>query len=195
MKRARSALLIAATALLLVTAVLWRRSGSSQDQLWWNRRDDVSWLIYSDSGRIAFMNSHMTQPELTPAEQVALGEWRHSETPLGLHLHSVVDPVRRATLPPNDFLGFGAARQTYRSGGGWVYPRMMSPEAWTEHHLWSVAVPYWAMVAILVSPVATRLGFAWLQRGRRTPGLCPLCGYDLRASPRRCPECGRASTA
>ncbi len=49
-------------------------------------------------------------------------------------------------------------------------------------------IPYWAPV--LVAAVLTLL--AW-RRQRRIfdPGLCQQCGYDLRASKDRCPECGR----
>lgn len=58
----------------------------------------------------------------------------------------------------------------------------------------SVVFPYWALVAVwgaavmlLFVPTAIR----YLRRRRRsTAGVCPSCGYDLRTTPRRCPECG-----
>ena len=57
---------------------------------------------------------------------------------------------------------------------------------------WRVDVPFWAIVATFVSPFA--LWCVGLRRRRKrnraARGLCPDCGYDLRASPDGCPECG-----
>jgi hypothetical protein len=39
--------------------------------------------------------------------------------------------------------------------------------------------------------LAARVRGVMLDRRRAREGLCPSCGYDLRATPERCPECGR----
>jgi outer membrane protein assembly factor BamB len=54
----------------------------------------------------------------------------------------------------------------------------------------SVTVPHWFLIAALsIAPLAWATGL-WRDRKRYPKGHCPNCGYDLRASPQRCPECG-----
>lgn len=71
-------------------------------------------------------------------------------------------------------------------GGAFTPPPPPAPFLVTGVHY---ALPT-AATAIL--PVAW---FVQLRRrnGGHVPGLCARCGYDLRASPGRCPECGTVS--
>ena len=74
---------------------------------------------------------------------------------------------------------FGKVREGGRANG----------EYWSNRDVF-LCVPYWALVLV---PGAA----GWLigrrprrRRRRLRRGLCAACGYDVRATPGRCPECG-----
>jgi hypothetical protein len=58
---------------------------------------------------------------------------------------------------------------------------------------WIIGVPFWLLCLLTAAPP---LAFAAssrrkrIQAARRKSRLCLSCGYDLRASTHRCPECG-----
>lgn len=59
---------------------------------------------------------------------------------------------------------------------------------------WQVVVPMRIPVAVLLVWPAAR-GYRWMFPRRRPEWVCRRCGYDLRGTPDRCPECGLKATA
>jgi len=60
---------------------------------------------------------------------------------------------------------------------------------------WGFGVPFWVLAAFFFIPSVALLHRALQTRSHRAPGLCRKCGYDLRATPDRCPECGMVTSS
>lgn len=66
-------------------------------------------------------------------------------------------------------------------------------QTYATRRAWFLRVPHAAVIAILsLMLLARKVGLRRKRERRERLGLCHSCGYDLRASPERCPECGMA---
>jgi hypothetical protein len=85
----------------------------------------------------------------------------------------VVQPANRPFVTDTQtHLGFGAGAWKDDGYGG------------TARY---VRIPHYALLTSLIVILAALL---YHTRKRFAPGCCRTCGYDLRATPDRCPECG-----
>jgi hypothetical protein len=84
--------------------------------------------------------------------------------------------IEQPWRPPPGTLGFAAVRSDPVGRATAV--------RWHE-----LRVPCWFLLLVAGSPAAWQARRV-VSRLRRRTGLCPRCGYDLRATPERCPECG-----
>jgi hypothetical protein len=64
-------------------------------------------------------------------------------------------------------------------------------ETWLVLHVWPLVV----LASVLPAVGLVRHRNARRRRRRRSNAQCPSCGYDLRATPGRCPECGTIDKA
>jgi hypothetical protein len=86
---------------------------------------------------------------------------------------------------PRLYLGF-AARTLHLFNGDTSLVGLYPPVA-----AYLICMPPWFVILIFAVPP-----LIWLKRKRREDGAdrgvpCEACGYDLRATPDHCPECGR----
>jgi hypothetical protein len=95
----------------------------------------------------------------------------------GIHLLRDESEVRSPPENTVRFAGFLAGRQRPFPHQGLLQGRTL------------VGVPGWFAALLLIVPAW--YGFSRVvPRRKNAPGLCPSCGYDLRATPGRCSECG-----
>jgi hypothetical protein len=105
-------------------------------------------------------------------------------------------PVDR--IPESDYIHIAEMEKPYHlphyhdvCGFRW-HPR--SVRNW-EYRERGVAVPAWFIAILAAGLPAGKLSTVVRRHRRRRSGLCHACGYDLRATPERCPECGAVPPA
>ena len=158
--------LASAASLLLCVAVcvLWARSYHRSSGVAWTASDGdpAAHALFTASSGAGGMSISFERYDLT------------GEPPGWMWTCSELPPYGEWYFPlQTERFGFGAVLESDEGGAAY-----------------GLLVPHWFVATLTaVSPAAWL--WAHVRRRRRiVRGLCPACGYDLRASPARCPECG-----
>jgi hypothetical protein len=159
-------------ALFAATVVLWARSYWAWDVVQWTFAGHPGEL-YASQGRVTYHRQDLASFLVRPDRP----RW---------HWHHEASPPQS-----NDGPAFGIPPEVgwWWRGFGWT---SLSTAGGLAVHRFAYA-PHWALAALFLA-----LPLAWLASRRRRRSrheMCAACGYDLRATPDRCPECGAVPQA
>ena len=168
--------------LLLTAAVclLWWQSYARSEKVTWSRDNHLTYLRAAPGQAVLYLY-HAKYPLLS-RDVRGLQFSRDTATSPQLEMFSVLllcsDPSARLV-------------QWEHAGFAWSHRRS------SRDLIVTAVAPFWSLAgATSMFPLAwTGVRVRRRLRPRKSNGLCPACGYDLRATPDRCPECGTIPAA
>ena len=164
--------------LCFASCALWIKSYRQPDELHWRRYaqgDETIAMIFSAEGRILLRREH-SHNEPVPKRYHRGIDWFHPPSAnIECFIGQVKRPNRRA---PHYFEAMGLVV---------AWGPLSPPEDDVVQD--AAIVPFRLFFCLSFA-----LPLVWtakaLSRRRFDHNYCPVCGYDLRATPHRCPECG-----
>ncbi len=176
----------------VAVAVLWVRSLGTRGQ---ERRTPIAsvgnWSLYVDPSEITLLSLHLDgvndyyeserESNGTPEDAMA-STWRNEvidDQRKDLTSGGLLRDGRQANEADADVF---FARDVFEFGSNARYGGMWS--------YWRLQLPCWVVIGgALILPTIAAARLRQSQR-RAVAGACAVCGYDLRATPETCPECG-----
>jgi hypothetical protein len=177
--------------LCVVTCILWVRSLGHFERIdvryaRWPRADEaytgylgISW--YANTLRVELIRVPFAPAYFHRGLPMVSLPWHLQQYPPGVRWEFLGNGVTRVMngYPP----GFDFAHTPYTTDGVTGDRLALAVRPWLPALLTAVLPAIWLYKRLKA------------RRAGRREGFCPHCGYDLRATPDRCPECGGVPTA
>ncbi|HEV8605197.1 MAG TPA: hypothetical protein VGQ99_07520 [Tepidisphaeraceae bacterium] len=139
--------------------------------------DKKIWLSFT-SGRVGPFNGHLVWGYHINADQ-------SGGRPRLTYYHQPYDVMTKW------FFTHGTDGSSALGPLRWQFFTRTTPAAGEKFHSLRLGLSHWLLALLFLLPPILHLQRLRKSRRAKILLLCPTCGYDLRATPTQCPECGK----